>query len=1049
MSNNRLRAPLLLSMLAVLMTALFAIDAGSNPVTAQERTGSQITDATARAMANCMPLYRVNVGGGQLTAIDNFVYPWEANGNQYLDAGGNNISTYDNVAIPTVDPLIADRVPMQLFQSERWDPAPAPEMRWEFPIGTVGEYDLIFYFAEMFSGNSQPGDRVFSVSAEGTPLLTDFDIAATHGFRYGVAHAFTLLVSDHSLTIDFTRMSGNPAIHGIEIVPHTCVNVYPYANDDMVSTALDTPVTYDILANDGDDGPLDLTSVDLDPVTAGQQLSVTNPGQATFNYDTTTGEVTVTPAPGFLGATAIDYTVRDSSARLSNVASFQTIVYETVDCPAVYRVNAGGRQLAALDGGIPWSEDRAALESGAYGAADAGTPSPYVNAAAIGDYTYGIVQNVTMPLAIDPTVVPPAVFQTERFDQHVPNPNMIWSFPGLDPGDYKVNLYFAELYHTAAGQRTFDIYIEGNQVADELDIFSEAGGRRTAMQLSYVANITDGSLAVEFVQGLVDNPKLNAIEITPAICAVEPPVEVVNNPLVVDEGATAAITNAELVYDDSVEQPDEVIFTVTAGPANGTLNATTFTQADIDAGTVIYTHDGTETTTDSFDFSVSDGDLFAEPSTFNIQVTPTDDAPVLTINETLNTSVGLSATIDNTLLLTTDVDTDPADLTYTVTGGPAAGLLSATTFTQAEINAGSISYTHDGSAMLTDSFTFTVSDLNNTLTAATFNISIAPEVDPNPFNLTVTGDTTTYPLVLTYSWMHRISVNDTTVPGVAYRVVIMNDGATVVDEWFNAATICTGVTCQFQYLDKRPDYILRNGTYSWWVGGQMPDGIVVWSDEYTFDIDVPPTQLPGNVTVLPNQGRPTISWDDDPAAMWFQVYIGDGSTAVYQKWIEKTATRCDGTRCTLLPDVNLQPGEHEVWVRAWGPNGMSTGGTAGWAGPVTFTVANTAPAVVSTGFNTLSTVDGLSLTWDGVAHATWYRVWIGQSNGQGGYTSDHMRWYPSTALDCLDAGTCTLSVPTSLQAGTYTWAVQAWGPAGFNAGNNSAWSAYQTLVINP
>ena len=58
-----------------------------------------------------------------------------------------------------------------------------------------------------------------------------------------------------------------------------------------------------------------------------------------------------------------------------------------------------------------------------------------------------------------------------------------------------------------------------------------------------------------------------------------------------------------------------MVYSVTAAPINGqlelttnpTVAITTFTQDDINNSRLIYVHDGSETTNDSFDFSVDDG----------------------------------------------------------------------------------------------------------------------------------------------------------------------------------------------------------------------------------------------------------------------------------------------------------------------------------------------------------------------------------------------------------------------------------------------------------
>jgi len=113
--------------------------------------------------------------------------------------------------------------------------------------------------------------------------------------------------------------------------------------------------------------------------------------------------------------------------------------------------------------------------------------------------------------------------------------------------------------------------------------------------------------------------------------------------------------------------------------------------------------------------------------TANVQPPPPNSSPQLAVNAGLNLSPGGSAVISTALLRATDAD--PGDtLTYTVTTAPANGALSpATTFTQAQIDAGGVSYQHDGGASLSDAFDFTVSDgRGGSIPATRFEITITP-----------------------------------------------------------------------------------------------------------------------------------------------------------------------------------------------------------------------------------------------------------------------------------------------------------------------------------
>lgn len=62
----------------------------------------------------------------------------------------------------------------------------------------------------------------------------------------------------------------------------------------------------------------------------------------------------------------------------------------------------------------------------------------------------------------------PEIFQTERFG------NSTYTIPVL-PGNYMVSLFFAENFHSQAGDRVFDVLIQGVKVLSNFDILREVG----------------------------------------------------------------------------------------------------------------------------------------------------------------------------------------------------------------------------------------------------------------------------------------------------------------------------------------------------------------------------------------------------------------------------------------------------------------------------------------------------------------------------------------------------------------------------------------------
>ncbi len=108
--------------------------------------------------------------------------------------------------------------------------------------------------------------------------------------------------------------------------------------------------------------------------------------------------------------------------------------------------------------------------------------------------------------------------------------------------------------------------------------------------------------------------------------------------LTVAENSTGnQINNARLNTTDVDNTSSQLVYTITASTSNGMLRKSgtalglnsTFTQADLDSGIMTYDHNGSETSSDSFSFSVDDGAGSTSTGVFNLNITPVNDAPVL------------------------------------------------------------------------------------------------------------------------------------------------------------------------------------------------------------------------------------------------------------------------------------------------------------------------------------------------------------------------------------------------------------------------------------
>jgi fibronectin type 3 domain-containing protein len=105
---------------------------------------------------------------------------------------------------------------------------------------------------------------------------------------------------------------------------------------------------------------------------------------------------------------------------------------------------------------------------------------------------------------------PATIYQTCRWA-----PAFSYTIPGLKAGaSYTVRLHFAELTWTAAGQRKFNVAINGTNVLTAFDIFAAAGGGNKAMTEQFTATASAaGQIVIAFTRAGADNPEVNGIEI--------------------------------------------------------------------------------------------------------------------------------------------------------------------------------------------------------------------------------------------------------------------------------------------------------------------------------------------------------------------------------------------------------------------------------------------------------------------------------------------------------------------------------------------------------
>gem|GEM_PF-3004378 len=246
------------------------------------------------------------------------------------------------------------------------------------------------------------------------------------------------------------------------------------------------------------------------------------------------------------------------------------------------------------------------------------------------DTTYG---NPTA-IAINTTGYPNELFDNERYSDNAVPDHLHYEFP-VCPGEYTVNLLFAERFFTAVGSRIFDVMIEGNLVLEDLDQVA-LYGPDTAGVASFDITVLDDTLNLEFIKN-IQNSTIRGIEI------------IMNAEM---EIPSPAVTNPGAQYHTEGEA---ISYQIVANDGNGGTQALTYAIEGLPLGLAI--DENTGLITGTLDANAADHSPYAitlttttngkgNPSTttaFNWNVTP-----VLVNSGSLDATVALQGRTDHT-----------------------------------------------------------------------------------------------------------------------------------------------------------------------------------------------------------------------------------------------------------------------------------------------------------------------------------------------------------------------------------------------------------------
>jgi large repetitive protein len=432
-------------------------------------TQSAQVSATTLAASGTTPLTEVlAIDAGNLTntppVIAPFVLDTDFTGSTGTDTAGQTINTTG----------VLGAAAQSVYQT-----AHQGAVTYTIPSSllTPGQpYTVVLHFAELFF--TQPNQRQFNVSINGVQVLQNFDIVAEAGnanFTAVVETFPNITPVNGQIVIAFTGgAEDQPMVNGIEI--QTGGTPIPSAPTGLMATTVST-----------------------NQINLNWTASISS--GVTYNvYRSNT--------PGFIptaATTPIASNVQGTTFSDTGLTP-QTMYYYVVEAVTGSGVSSPQSQHApALT--LATSTDAIAI--------DAGSSMVVAEFFADKDFAGGGIDTTTNPINTAGVVgaAPQAVYQTAR------QGNVTYVIPAsaltTQKPNYTVVLHFAELFFPNAGQRVFNISINGTQVQSNFDIVGAASNNSnlTAVVLTFPnIPIVNGQIAISFT-GVKDQPMVNGIEI--------------------------------------------------------------------------------------------------------------------------------------------------------------------------------------------------------------------------------------------------------------------------------------------------------------------------------------------------------------------------------------------------------------------------------------------------------------------------------------------------------------------------------------------------------
>ncbi|MFC4871696.1 malectin domain-containing carbohydrate-binding protein [Negadavirga shengliensis] len=355
--------------------------------------------------------------------------------------------------------LDASNIP--LFQTHRFD----ANLKYSVPVSN-GVYTVKTYHHELYFGVNGPqahaGQRVFDIRIEGNLVKPDFDLYVENNNQPIELVFENVIVSDGFLNIDMIASANNASISGLAIINEGQIGSHVIASIASSVTSGNAPLAVEF---DGSGS-----------IGRGQLTYLWDFKDGNFSSEINPSHVFTTP-----GIYDVSLTVEDGQGRTDR-NTLRINVSDEMNVPAFSLfLNTGANASVSYEG------------------------YSYLGESSVPIY-FNTSNNRTATGISD---IP--LYQSHRFAE-----NLSYRIP-VPNGDYRVRTHHNEFYFgvtgpsAAAGQRVFDIFLEGQLVKENFDLYVEGGNEPFALTF-YNVTVTDGNLDIDMFAS-ANNASVSGISI--------------------------------------------------------------------------------------------------------------------------------------------------------------------------------------------------------------------------------------------------------------------------------------------------------------------------------------------------------------------------------------------------------------------------------------------------------------------------------------------------------------------------------------------------------